>query len=134
MRTGSCLCGAVAFELSGDLAPIEICHCSQCRKAQGGPFATNIPVPTAQLRFIRGESDLSVYTSSPGKERVFCCHCGSPVFSRRAARPDVVRIRAGLIDGPVNAPLASHAFTGSKADWWPIDDDLPQYPGPRQPS
>lgn len=132
MKTGSCLCGAITFKLTGNLAPIEICHCSQCRKAQGGPFATNIPVPTDQFHFLHGEDALSFYESSPGKERAFCGRCGSPIFSRRAARPDVLRVRAGLIDGPLNTPLDSHAFTDSGADWWQIQDDLPQHPGPRQ--
>ncbi|MDX1817155.1 MAG: GFA family protein [Marinobacter sp.] len=132
MKTGSCLCGAITFQLAGKLAPIEICHCSQCRKAQGGPFATNIPVPTDQFHFLQGEDALSVYESSPGKERAFCSRCGSPIFSRRVARPDVLRVRAGLINGPLNTPLDSHAFTDSGADWWQIQDDLPQHPGARQ--
>ncbi|HBS15496.1 GFA family protein, partial [Alloalcanivorax venustensis] len=29
--TGSCLCGGIAFEVRGPLAPIQVCHCQQCR-------------------------------------------------------------------------------------------------------
>jgi hypothetical protein len=39
----------------------------------------------------------------------------------------MVRIRAGLIDQPLRAPLAWHAHVGAKSNWWPIADDLPQF-------
>ncbi|WP_290537184.1 hypothetical protein [Alcanivorax sp.] len=42
MYTGSCLCGGVTFEIAGELAPIQVCHCQQCRKAQGTALVTNI--------------------------------------------------------------------------------------------
>lgn len=125
---GSCLCGAVAFTIEGPLAPIQVCHCSQCRKAQGGPFATNIPVETARLRFRSGEAGLARYESSPGKIRTFCPTCASPVFSARTALPGVVRIRAGLLDEPVASRPAFHQQVASASSWWPISDDLPRYP------
>ncbi|HEV7914622.1 MAG TPA: GFA family protein [Albitalea sp.] len=127
-HTGSCLCGGVRFCIESELAPIQVCHCSQCRKAQGGPFAAVIPVNVAAFRLLGGEDLLKVYESSPGKQRVFCSHCGSPVYSRRPALPGVLRVRAGLIDEPLHARPASHAYTGSKCSWWPIADALPQHP------
>jgi hypothetical protein len=127
MTTGGCLCGAVRYEISEPLAPIEICHCSQCRKAQGTPFATNIPVSEAHFTITRGGGSLRVYESSPGKQRLFCERCGSPVISRRAALPEVVRVRAGTLDGAIAARPRAHFHTASKADWWDITDDLPRY-------
>ena len=127
--TGSCLCGRIAFEIEGELAPIQLCHCRQCRKAQGGAFAAVIPVATSAFRFVRGAGSLKPYESSPGKQRCFCAECGSPVFSRRQSLPGVLRVRAGLIDGPLPVRPAWHAHTGSKCDWWPIDDGLLQYAG-----
>ena len=55
MHTGSCLCTGVRFEVAGPLAPIEVCHCSQCRKAQGGPVGTNLQVRRADFRLLSGE-------------------------------------------------------------------------------
>jgi len=126
MTTGSCLCGSIRFEITGDLPPIQVCHCGACRKAQGTPFATNLPVAVADFRFTSGQETLRVYESSPGKERVFCGRCGSPIFSRAVAVPGVVRVRAGTLDAPVSARPAVHNFVGSKADWWEITDALPQ--------
>jgi hypothetical protein len=125
--TGSCLCGEVSFAVDSELEPIQVCHCEQCRKAHGGPFAAVIPVEVSAFRLLSGEGSLKAYESSPGKERVFCSHCGSPIYSRRPALPSVVRIRAGLFDDPISARPAWHAYTGSKCSWWPIDDGLPQH-------
>lgn len=124
--TGSCLCGGIQYEINGDLEPVQICHCQQCRKAQGAALVTNIPVSTEQFSIIQGEDLLTAYESSPGKQRVFCSRCGSPIISRLESLPNVVRVRAGTLDGEPPLTLSGHAFVGSKASWWPIADDLPQ--------
>jgi hypothetical protein len=124
---GRCLCGGIRFEITEPLAPIQVCHCSQCRQAQGGPFATNIPVNTSAFELQAGADLITAYESSPGKTRSFCRRCGSPLFSQRASLPGVLRIRAGLMEGPLDTQLGWHIYTGSKANWWHIDDDLPQH-------
>ena len=127
MHTGSCLCGGVQFEVTGDLAPIQVCHCSQCRKAHGTPFATNMPIPASTFVLTRGRELLKDFESSPGKVRYFCGRCGSPIYSRKDTLPDVVRLRAGLLNGPLAVRPAFHFHVASKANWWRIDDDLPQF-------
>jgi hypothetical protein len=134
MHRGHCLCGAVRFEVTGDLAPIEVCHCSQCRRAQGGPVGTNIPVARSHFQLTSGEHRLKSFESSPGKRRIFCGDCGSPVYSERGSVPGMVRLRAGLLDGPVRTRLAHQAFVGSKAGWWPLIDELPRHEAGHAPS
>ncbi len=126
--TGDCLCGAVAFRIEGEPEPIQVCHCSQCRKAQGTPFATNMPVARAAFHLLRGEDCMAEFESSPGKRRVFCKRCGSPLYSCKDSLPDVLRVRAGLINEPLAVRPAAHIYTDSKCNWWAIDDALPQFP------
>jgi hypothetical protein len=133
VQRGGCLCGAIRFEIAGDLAPIQICHCEDCRKAQGSAFAANIPVLAERFRVSAGETLVRAYESSPGKERMFCSKCGSPLLSRFSQRPGVVRIRAGALDVGAPIDVGLHFFTASKADWWPILDDLPRYAGALPP-
>ncbi len=128
MHSGSCLCGGVTYRIQGPLEAIQICHCGQCRKAQGSAFASNIPVPVERFELLAGQELLSSYQSSPGKERVFCSRCGSPVFSRRLGQPEVIRLRAGLIDEPVASRPVAHFFVSASSSWWPITDRLPQFP------
>ncbi|WP_227712215.1 GFA family protein [Marinobacter zhanjiangensis] len=125
--TGNCLCGGVHFQIQGELEPIQVCHCSQCRKAQGSPFATNTPVKEAAFQLNRGAELLRSFEASPGKQRFFCSNCGSPIYSKKDALPGVLRIRAGLINEPLSSKPVAHFYTGSKANWWPINDDLPQF-------
>lgn len=134
MYNGQCLCGAVHFQIEGELEPIQVCHCSQCRRAQGGPFATNIPVEHARFRLLAGSASLTEFESSPGKVRVFCRTCGSPIFSRKDSLPGVLRVRAGLLTEPLQTRLLAHCFFDSKANWWPLDDGLPRYDGPYHPN
>jgi hypothetical protein len=125
--TGGCLCGGVRYEIEGALAPIQLCHCTQCRKAQGTAFAANIPVALSRFCLLKGRDLLREYESSPGKYRAFCSHCGSPVFSRRDSMPQVVRVRAGLLDGDLPTHPATHAWVESNANWWEIQDELPRF-------
>jgi hypothetical protein len=131
MHTGSCLCGAVRFEITGDLAPIQFCHCGVCRKAQGSAFASNIPVEAAAFHFVAGADRVKAFESSPGKLRSFCGDCGSPLFSQARAVPGVLRLRAGALDEPVATTGGFHFHVASKASWWPITDDLPRHDGAR---
>lgn len=131
MRTGSCLCKGVQFEITGDLPDLQVCHCASCRKAQGSAFVAVLPLAAEQVAFTQGRELLTAFESSPGKERVFCRTCGSPLFSWAAALPDRMRVRAGALDGPLGVRIASHAFTDEAADWCEVPGDAPRHPGPR---
>jgi hypothetical protein len=132
MQTGGCLCGAVRYEIAGPLAGVQLCHCSQCRRASGSAFAANMPVRAEDFRITSGEGGaLKAFESSPGKQRVFCGACGSPIISRSAGDPGWVRVRAGTLDEPADTSAAFHFHVASKAGWLAITDDLPQYPGAR---
>lgn len=125
--TGSCLCGGVRFNIQGRLGPVQVCHCVQCRKAQGTAIATNVPVDVNAFVLEQGADLLSSFESSPGKQRLFCKVCGAPVYSKRDSLPGVLRIRVGLINENIDASLLGHFYAGSKANWWPVCDGLPQF-------
>lgn len=131
MHTGSCLCGGVRFEVSGDLPGVQVCHCRACQKAQGAAFVAVLPIARADLRFTAGAELLAAFESSPGKERLFCRICGSPLLSRAAALPDRVRLRAGVVDGDLGVKIASHAFTDQAVDWCEVANDAPHFAGAR---
>jgi len=124
---GACLCGDVRFEIRGDLGTITLCHCGTCRKAQGSAFAAAAPVRADDFVLLGGQGSLTSYESSPGKERVFCSRCGSPIFSRRASKAEFVRVRLGALDGPVGRRPDCHIFASSRADWDDHLDALPEF-------
>lgn len=129
MNTGSCLCGGIQFRIHTDIPPIQICHCSQCRKAQGSAFAGNAPIAAADFELVSGQALMQAYEATPGKRRWFCKCCGSPIYSERDSLPGVLRVRMGAVDEPIQSRPAFHAYVASSCSWWEAPDDgLPHYP------
>lgn len=126
MIHGRCLCGAVAYEITGKLGPVYNCHCSKCRRWHGAPFRTRAYVDASQFRLISGQDQLSEFKSSENVTKHFCKVCGSPLHSTYADRPNVIGIALGPLEGVVATPEAN-IFTGSKASWYNITDGLPQF-------
>ena len=122
-----CLCGGVTIQITGKLGPLVYCHCSRCQKASGTAFAANADVRGRYWNVASGKPLIREFESSPGVFRAFCSRCGSPIYSRREAAPDTFRLRLGLLrDDPERRSLA-HFWVGSKAGWFEITDDLPQF-------
>ena len=127
--TGSCLCGGVRYALSGPLGPVDHCHCSMCRRSHGAPMSTFGRVRRADLRITAGAELVTGHASSEAVVRSFCARCGSRLFFRHAALPDYDFVAITTLDEePARHPEA-HIFAGSKADWFPITDDLPRHDG-----
>ncbi|MCX4188360.1 GFA family protein [Methylophaga sp. OBS4] len=127
MLKGSCLCQQVQYQIDGTLGPVFFCHCSKCRKANGSAFAANALINTAEFSLLSGQDALNEFESSPGVFRVFCKHCASPLYSRRDAQAEQIRLRIGSLDTPLGELNVTHIFVGSKADWFEICDSYPQY-------
>ena len=127
MLKGSCLCNSIQYEIHGELGPTMMCHCSKCRKANGSAFAVNSVVKTEEFHFVKGKEFVSEFESTPGVFRTFCKCCGTPLFSRRTSQPELLRLRIGSLDTPVDVKPQAHIFVGSKAAWDEIHDDIPQY-------
>lgn len=127
MFQGSCLCGQVQYEYSGELGPIAMCHCSQCRRAQGTAYGTNSPIQKAHFRFVSGGDLVKEFESSPGKKRAFCRECGSPLYSRRDSSPELLRLRVGTLITPMEAKPSYHIYAAFAAEWYEFTDGSPRY-------
>jgi hypothetical protein len=123
-KTGSCLCGAVQYSITGPLRPVVACHCTQCQKTTGHHVAaTQAYLKDFQLEESRG---LKWYRSSDQAERGFCDECGGNLFWRRH-NSDCISIFAGTLDQPTGLRLTEHIFVEDKADYYDISDDLPKH-------
>jgi hypothetical protein len=125
VHTGSCLCGAVTFEVSGDLHAPDACHCSQCRK-QSGHFWASTDVPRDALT-IRGADNLTWFRSSERVQRGFCSTCGSSLFWEPIGK-DTIAVAMGAFDRPTGTRLAMHIHVADKGDYYEIMDGVPQHP------
>jgi hypothetical protein len=128
MLSGSCLCGAVAYEISGNLGPIGNCHCRTCQKAHSAAFATTARAERAAFRWTKGEDVVANFESTPGKKkRFFCPRCGTQLIAAWNDASYVI-VRVGSLDSdPGRGPVA-HIWTSHKAPWHEITDTIAQYP------
>lgn len=127
--TGSCLCGAVRYEVMGEPARFYHCHCSRCRKATGTGHASNLLVPGDGLRFLSGEDLLAAY-KLPESERFtnrFCSRCGGRV-PRLVPELGAVIVPAGSLDGEPPIGPQARIFWDSRASWSCGGEELPTYP------
>jgi hypothetical protein len=127
MLTGSCLCKAVQYQITGALSEFVHCHCRTCRKVHGTVYGSSALVQRGHFRLISGAEALTAYQSSPGKERCFCRACGSHVFARLEARPQEIILRVGTLDSDPKQRPQAHIWVRYKAPWYAIQDALPQY-------
>ncbi|HTQ15411.1 MAG TPA: GFA family protein [Rhizomicrobium sp.] len=123
MHTGSCLCGAVRFEVTGALAAADACHCDQCRR-WSGHYWVSANVQRAALT-LHGADRLAWYASSDRVRRGFCSACGSALFWDPAGH-DFVAVALGAFDKPTGGHLEKHIFVSEKGDYYAIADGLPQ--------
>jgi hypothetical protein len=126
MTEGRCLCGALRYQIDGPFIDLLHCHCSMCRKHHGTPFATWAAAPASGFRWTSDTSTLATYKSSEKGHRDFCRVCGSvaPMLDEASG---LVIAPAGNLEGDLGIRPTKHMFVASKARWYPITDDLPQY-------
>jgi hypothetical protein len=124
--SGSCLCGAISYRISQNIADIIHCHCIKCRKAHGAAFSSVAKVEDKNFS-ITGEENLSCYQSSPGKIRCFCSDCGSQIYAKRD-NTDFIILRLGTLndESMIGSQYqeAKHIWLAEKACWYELHTNL----------
>ncbi|WP_282608157.1 GFA family protein [Pelagibius sp. Alg239-R121] len=121
---GGCICGAVRYRVSGQLADVIACHCRECRRMSGHYYAATA---ASQEAFeITETSGLAWFGSSKSSRRGFCRVCGSSLFFDHGPN-EPVGIAAGSIDGKPTLKLAAHIYVDEAGDYYAIDDNVEQF-------
>lgn len=123
---GKCYCGATQYTVCPPLDEVDLCHCSQCRRANGGAFNVAVIVETDQVTFTNRDK-LREFSGTLGKYRAFCGDCGSPIFSRTDALPKKLRLRGGTIENLPEPKNLRHIFYSSKWSWIETICDAPKF-------
>ena len=127
--SGRCVCGAVRWSYEEPFTAMLYCHCSICRKQQGGGgFAINLGADSATLKYT-GKRHLGLYRAeiedderphcevSTG-ERRFCRKCGSALWLYDPTWPELVHPFASAIDSELpKPPQRTHLLLKYKASW-----------------
>ncbi len=125
---GKCLCGKIEFEAQEIPGMVFNCHCSRCRISHGADYATQAFAVRDSLRFIKGKEYLKEYESTGGI-RTFCLNCGSRLMNYAKDGGDYLSIAIAGLDSTYQGKAVAHCFTGSKALWHNLSDDIPSFEG-----
>lgn len=124
---GKCLCGAVQYEVTDAFAYALNCHCSNCRRATGAAFKPFAGIARTALTVTHGTDRLLIYGSEDNHD-AHCDRCGSMLYSV-VRDGSYVHVTLGTLVDPPSVRPTAHIFVGSRAPWFTIGDDLPQYEG-----
>ena len=122
---GACQCGAVRYVVADEFLYAANCHCSRCRAATGSAFKALAGIEREKLMITEGQGDVAVIGEEDGND-TRCKACGSLLFSVVRDGAYVHVAMGSLVDEPSIRPT-EHIFVGSKAPWYEITDDLPQF-------
>ncbi len=116
--TGSCLCGAVTFEVENEFQNFQLCHCSQCQKTTGSAHASNLFTGPKNIEWHSGvEAIVRFDLKGRGISNSFCSKCGSrvPYLSRSG---ETLVVPAGSLDGKPSVSPKANIFWPERAHWY----------------
>lgn len=127
--TGGCQCGAVRYEITAPPTEVYICHCTECRRQSSSAFGISVIVASASLKLIEGTPKRwSRPTDQGGRlDCFFCPDCGSRLWHQGSGE-DVLSVKGGSLDEPVDLSEAAHIWTRSKLPGIVIPDHVRQCP------
>jgi hypothetical protein len=75
---GSCHCGRIGFEATGEIGQVLDCNCSFCRRRGGLLWF----VPAADFKLLTPKANVATYTFNRHKlQHHFCATCGIAPYS-----------------------------------------------------
>ncbi len=126
MTRGSCLCGAVQFEVTSDFEYAGYCHCARCRASSGSAFSASAGIRAHNMRIIAGEASLTRYERNADVSSHFCSTCGTVLFLLvREGR--YAHVQMGTLAADPGIRPQYHMHVASKASWHEITDTLPRF-------
>lgn len=80
-HTGSCFCGAVKIQVTGEPVAMGYCHCDSCRQWSAGPInAFTLWKPDA-VTVVSGADNIGSYSKTPASIRKWCKTCGGHLMT-----------------------------------------------------
>lgn len=125
-HTGACFCGAVRYALSSDPLFVHACHCRDCQKQTGGPFAVNALIERDRIVLRSGEPVRTEQTTDSGRPHDIwrCPDCLAALWSDYGRREVLAFLRVMTLDAPDACPPDVHIFTRTKAPFIDLPGDV----------
>lgn len=125
MPRGQCHCGAIRYQMPSEVAYHALCHCSDCRRATGGPV---VAWAMAAKDAVTIEGEPKVYASSEHGRRYFCGNCGTSLFyTNEVVFPGMIDVQTATLDDPDTIPLGAHIQVAERIGWMAHAHELPMF-------
>ncbi|HEY5758455.1 MAG TPA: GFA family protein [Steroidobacter sp.] len=127
--SGGCACGAIRYVCSRAAVAMLNCHCLDCQRSSGAPFASGFIVADSDIEVTGVPKTYSVRAGGGGvATRSFCSQCGSPLFTRGEANPGFMSVRFPTLDDTARFQPMLDIWTVSAQPWVCFSQAIPQYP------
>lgn len=118
----------VRYTAAADGVSATICHCRDCQKFTGSPFAALVMVPKAAFAFA---GPVKTHTGTGGSGlpilRHFCPECGSSLAEEPGTRPGMIILTLGTFDEPAAVTPGREIFRDDGVPWVHIAGDIPRF-------
>ncbi len=115
--SGSCLCGNIKYEITGNFEKFFFCHCKFCRKDTGSAHASNLFSSTAKLQWLKGKNEVKTFDyNNSGHVKSFCPNCSSALPNIQMDGKLLV-VPAGSLDSDIEIIPTGHIFLSERANW-----------------
>ena len=127
--SGGCACGAIRYQSTAQPVVMIHCHCRDCQQSSGGPYASFVVVPADAFKLLKGSPRFYGTPSEAGGKthRGFCADCGSPVYGKPDAAPQIVAIRTASLDDPSGFELQMDVWTCDAHAWDKMNAAVPKF-------
>jgi hypothetical protein len=124
VRKAACSCGQLRVSCTGEPVRISVCHCFACQQRTGSVFGTQARYSTNNVT-IEGRSTQYSRTGDSGTTAIFhfCPVCGTTLYWRFAANPDVIAIAVGTFTDPRFPKPRVSVYEVRRHPWVHIEDD-----------
>ncbi len=124
--TGGCHCGAIRYEVEGDLVVHTLGHCTDCRRHAGAPMVGWAMYAADAIKVTQGEP--KVYQSSEHGRRHFCANCGTGLFYvNNHVLPGIIDVQSATFDNPDAVPAVAHIQIAERIGWMDRAHELPAF-------
>ena len=125
--TGGCVCGAIRYECTAEPTLMFLCHCRDCQRSSGGPYAPVVYLPARAFKLTRGTLH---HYDTPGtvgapNHRGFCRECGSSISGAKGAGG--IGVNASSLDDPSWFRPQLHMWAADAQPWDHLDPNIPQF-------
>ena len=126
--TGSCHCGSIQYEFSGEPFTCYACHCTDCQTQSGSAFSMSMIVPLPSLKVRTGEC--AKYRQSKNEsyvEHYYCEACGTRLWGVGSTAPGLAFLKPGTLNDTSEVQHVAHFWTKSAQLWVQFDSDTILY-------